>query len=474
MSGEPFASVGKFSLHPSEHIIHARRQATTTTEELLRKLEDISELGAKQTNHTQNIVYIFKGDFDLEYAYTIISETFAKVQCVFCVGLNEGGLVVYINKKGFKFLPVDVGINSRDGVHQKPLSYRFNKASRGKLLEQSVQEVATSMTRLMRNFKIVAPTSGDYSFDQLLDIIKATDMDKILRINGQTTAVFWKNRTEFQKIFLRCYKTLMEVRERENRRNGICFNAYKPTMDIIPANMMVNLDQKGTRLKEVDLTLETYSLKDLFDRPLAMKHGIVILGPPETTGFGKTQLALRLAVEFAKAYNKVKHLPKEDAVVVFSNTIDVAKDIKFKPGYVWVLDEMNPADPTQAIHMGENMMKVLLAPTVPGSVRCRNEDMQLPAGVLRIFTGNAASAQEWCGHRAKWTEPLQRKSVVYVLGKPIVPKAWRTAEAHEENEGETAEVMMAVRESVGNLSEEAATEPSLLGGLMNAMFGSRA
>ena len=97
MSGEPFACVGKFSLHPSEHIIHARRQATTTTEELLRKLEDISELGSKQTNHTQNTVYIFKGDFDLEYAYTIISETFANFHVVFCVGLTTGGVVVYLS-----------------------------------------------------------------------------------------------------------------------------------------------------------------------------------------------------------------------------------------------------------------------------------------------------------------------------------------------------------------------------------------
>ena len=123
------------------------------------------------------------------------------------------------------------------------------------------------------------------------------------------------------------------------------------------------------------------------------KYGIVILGLPTTTGFGTTQFALRLAVEWAKAYNEVKRLPKEDAVVVFSNTIDVAKEVQLKPGYVWVMDEMNPSDSTQAIHMGENMMKVLMAPTVPGSVRCRNADLMLPAGVLRIFTGNAASAQ---------------------------------------------------------------------------------
>ena len=80
------------------------------------------------------------------------------------------------------------------------------------------------------------------------------------------------------------------------------------------------------------MTTETYDLTDISTKPLVNKYGIVILGLPRTTGFGKTQFALRLAVEWAKAYNEVKRLPKEDAVVVFSNTIDVAEEVQFKPG----------------------------------------------------------------------------------------------------------------------------------------------
>ena len=122
------------------------------------------------------------------------------------------------------------------------------------------------------------------------------DIRKILDLKGRVVAVFWKNRSEFQKVFLRSFKTLMEARELENRRNGCSFNAYKPTMDIIPANMLINLDQKGSRLKEVALTKETYTLAELWTKPLAMKYGIVIIGPPATTGFGKTQFALRLEI----------------------------------------------------------------------------------------------------------------------------------------------------------------------------------
>ena len=43
---------------------------------------------------------------------------------------------------------------------------------------------------------------------------------------------------------------------------------------------------------------ETYDLTDLFTKPLVSKHGIVILGPTETTGFGKTQFVLRLIFFF--------------------------------------------------------------------------------------------------------------------------------------------------------------------------------
>ena len=75
------------------------------------------------------------------------------------------------------------------------------------------------------------------------------------------------------------------------------------------------------------------------------------------------------------------------------------------------------------------------------------------------------------GKRLKWTEPLQRKSVVYVIDKPLVPASWPEAASHEENNAAAAEVMMAVRESVGNIFDELPVEPSLVEGVVNAMRG---
>ena len=161
-------------------------------------------------------------------------------------------------------------------------------------------------------------------------------------------------------------------------------------------------------------------------------------------------------------------LPKENAVVVFSNTIDVAKEMVFKPGYVWIIDEMNPSDVTQAIHMSENMMKVLVAPTAPGSIRCRNADLMLPAGVPRIFTGNAESAQQWSGLRLKWSEPLQRKTIVYNITKPLCDAQWRAGEA-DENDDSAMQVASALREGPCRIFVEPPAGPSLAGRMLNVM-----
>ena len=90
------------------------------------------------------------------------------------------------------------------------------------------------------------------------------------------------------------------------------------------------------------------------------KHGIVILGHDTTTGFGKTRLALRLAVEWAIAYNLENDLPKEDAKIVFTNTLDVAREIVFRKGFVWVIDDMKPYDREQIMYLSENGLKVWL------------------------------------------------------------------------------------------------------------------
>ena len=131
------------------------------------------------------------------------------------------------------------------------------------------------------------------------------------------------------------------------------------------------------------------------------KHAVLILGESPTTGYGKTQMALRLGMEWARAMTEAQQLPMEEAQVVFTNTIDAAKNIKFKQGMVWVLDEFSPGDQDQVVHCSENMLKILFSPSTGGTIRCRNSDVEICPGVARIITANARSPQDWCGDKDK-------------------------------------------------------------------------
>ena len=70
--------------------------------------------------------------------------------------------------------------------------------------------------------------------------------------------------------------------------------------------------------------------------------------------------------------------------MVFSTTIDAVREINFKPGYCWILDDMKPADGTQAIYMSEDLMKNLLDPRTSKSTRARNQELNLHMGIPRI------------------------------------------------------------------------------------------
>ena len=214
------------------------------------------------------------------------------------------------------------------------------------------------------------------------------------------------------------------------------------------------------------------------------KHGIIILGHDTTTGYGKTRLAPRLAVEWAKTYNEQHNLPKEVAKIVFTNTVDVARDIVFKKGFVWVTDDMKAHDKEQIMYLSENGLKVwlkiimiiiitisistmmIIIMVMIGLARSRGawqrssaqprpattrrsskvviiirilnksnknnntfiEPVQLcTTGVPRIFTANSSSPSEWVEPRMLWSAPLQRKAVVFKITKPLCHESWTQA-----------------------------------------------
>ena len=64
-----------------------------------------------------------------------------------------------------------------------------------------------------------------------------------------------------------------------------------------PLGLLTGFDQIGKRLKEVDLTEESYPFRQLLtDMSIMDRFSIVVLGSNRTTGWGKTNSGLRYAV----------------------------------------------------------------------------------------------------------------------------------------------------------------------------------
>jgi hypothetical protein len=228
------------------------------------------------------------------------------------------------------------------------------------------------------------------------------------------------------------------------------FNAFDVPFPVIPLEMLVNLGQQGTRLQEVELTNNLYTLDDILtDASIMERYAILLLGANTTTGFGKTQCALRMGIEWCVAMNRALNLPREDAQILLSNTVDVGKNIVWKPGMVWILDEFSPSDGAQLVHCSENMLKILFTCNLKGTIRGRNSDVVLSHSVARIITGNASSPTEWVGKTVSWSAPLRRKSVAFQIRAPLCSAAWRVqtpvSSADSASAASTASAIMLAR-----------------------------
>ena len=209
------------------------------------------------------------------------------------------------------------------------------------------------MKNIITNIHMSRSRQGNFSLEQVMDITNKPPMEKLIIIKGRATMKHISQQSEFEKHFLKVFVDLKILRELKNKSSSVMFSAYGPpdSLGIVLLDMIVNMNQKCTRRREVQGTEEEYEVNDLFND--MAKHGIVILGHDTTTGYGKTRLALRLAVELAKTYNQTMNLPKEDAKIVFTTTVGVARELVFKKGYVWATDDMKPNDREQIMYIHE-------------------------------------------------------------------------------------------------------------------------
>ena len=144
----------------------------------------------------------------------------------------------------------------------------------------------------------------------------------------------------------------------------------------------------------------TYKLKDLLANTdnILFRYGIFILGcDRQTTGFGKSSFARTLASNLAQCIAKSGGLRSDSARVVESKTIEGLKTVEFQSGDVIILDELKPSDKDSNVYMSPTMLKSFADVSEGITIRARNKDLAIPAGIPRIITGNASTRKEFFG-----------------------------------------------------------------------------
>ena len=374
------------------------------------------------------------GHNDVQKVFDMLNARISSLGCYLCVGTvvdpdtEECNILAYIRKQSFAVLP-DLTIDGH-----APSCYYPNSGQPQQKVASAITAFASLIGTAAGNIIVHKPANKDEpSFHQVLHACNSLSKLDLAMVKGQIKAKAKKDLLEFDMQFLRILPTIMEIRQITDAAAGsLLFNAYDPPFKICPLDKFINMNQVGTRLKEVVMTEEAFSLKDLFRRSsILQNYSVILLGATTTTGFGKTQLTLRLAVEWVKAYCEFNGNSKDTALVYMSSTIDPAKSVSFRPGMAWILDEFHPYDSQQLVHMSETMLKVLLTPQMGGTLRGRSDDVKMVPGVARLISANSASPQAWCGAASAWSEPIRRKSICYNIEQPLCSEAWRVQAADE-------------------------------------------
>jgi hypothetical protein len=244
-----------------------------------------------------------------------------------------------------------------------------------------------------------------------------------------------KDRTEFENAFMRA-STMLEslvVKELSGKVNCLCLDALNLPPWVRPLEEFCNLaETKGRRLIEVlndSPSWETHSLVDVFSNVgLLRQYSVGIHGSSATTSYGKTMCSIRLAAHFIQCGIEAKVLSDTKRFLLLSNGTEEAKVIDFEAMgvSVWIVDEWSPGDTSQAQHMSSDMLKVLLSPSAPCSLRCKGSDiLTVPANTPRIFTSNSTSGQEWCRTRFTWEYPHMRKCIWFNVKAPLLSTSSR-------------------------------------------------
>jgi hypothetical protein len=420
ISGSPLTTVGVFTLYPTTSPVHAVSSG-------LAPLSSLDSYMCETTSIDHRAKYIILQYVGGAFSYLQVYEELIKrlsaktIKCaIICGDVEPGKVLVFIRKLDYKGLPpFDIPglVRTMYGMHRGDVKFH----------EKFIIQLDRCYTRAVRNFQLKVNEPGKLTFEGLLESCqRLTDQDLEVLL-GELMMKPKRSRTAEETAIMDAMPQLKRVRTLRSSpgRAAMLWDATCPPHDVVPVRFLLNLDQKATRLLEQTNTVEEKTLHELMRDPaLLAQHGLVILGPDGSTGFGKTSFAKRLACEWSKLQVSMLGLPAHMAKVCWATSIDDLREVSLREGQAVVVDEFEVRDTNAIQFASAGMLKTLVDPTNSANVRCRNRNAFIPAGTARIFTANADSAELWTQPRFRWTAPLARKAYVVVVSRPLVLPNW--------------------------------------------------
>jgi hypothetical protein len=271
----------------------------------------------------------------------------------------------------------------------------------------------------------------DCSYESLVEGSKKMTLDQFKTLKGRIVVKESDHRSDFEKAFLRAASILecYVIKEIPSKVGCLCLDALDLPAWVRPLEDLRSLSAThGRRLVQalpaVGHEWEKFTLQDIFNNVGIMRqYSIGIHGGDGTTSFGKTMCSIRLAAHYVQCCLEAGVVAPTQRFILLSNGTEDAKLVDFSSMGVaaWVLDEWTPGDSNQAQHMSSDMLKVLLSPASPCSLRCKGTELlTVPANIPRIFTSNHETGDSWCGTRFQWAYPHMRKKIWFTVKSPLL------------------------------------------------------
>ena len=424
------AELGGCVMRATQTWKHEKRPSASYMD-VMKHLDDVTfdTLYSTGSRRVRNWVFEYSYQLkDIQTFFDDLQQSLKQHTCHLAVGFtgmcNEDGtavVLVYMRKDDTKTINTDdLGVRYGKCVG----AYKLSDSGRDKqVLKYLLTSLYNAYSEHISNVCVDRSCGVGYTtFEELVTACKKLTKQQLDTLKGRCELTNPKNRTEFQSAFLRSYNSIRNVKESQmTLSNGDVLTPDNLPFKVPELSDLRNLRKNmGSRLIQTDSgsddKFEVYSLYDLIADPnLMTNYGIVMLGSNYTTGYGKSMFAIRLALEYVKAYADKECVSYNECRVIVVGTFDALtryKPLRVKRDVV-IFDEVNPGDKSQIVHSGPQTLKNVLNVASNSTVRGRGSDADIifPAGMPVIFTANADNPSEWAGG-ALWTKPMQRKSTM--------------------------------------------------------------